>query len=109
MCAVAATAGPVGKMRTQHAALALVFAGGSLEPPPRQTDAEAGRPRSRKSPLVAGDSSQTDGVAQLQCSWFSPRMNRAKPNEINLQLNRSGLAAVKEKSAEPRRDTNSTN
>jgi hypothetical protein len=77
-------------MRTQHLALALVFAGGSLEPQTGQADTQAGGPGPRKSKLVARNPQQTHCAAQRQCSWFSPRMNRSNPYEINLQLNRSG-------------------
>jgi len=44
----------------------------------------------RKSKLVGRNPQQTYRAAQLQCNWFSPRINSSNPYEIIPQLNRSG-------------------
>ena len=89
--AVATALGSVGKMRTEHLALAVVWPGGGVEPRAGQTHTQTGGARSGSSNVVARNPDQTHGFAQLQCSCLAASMNPPILLKMTVQLNRSGL------------------
>src|SRR5208283_6008114 len=89
--AVATAIGAVGKMRIEHATLALVWPGGGVEPGARQAHAQTGRAWPGSSNVVARNPDQTHRSSQLPCSCLSSSMNPPILLNFMVQLNRSGL------------------